>query len=469
MAAGNTLCVRLASTLILAAGLGPVVLALIGVSGLSLVSLVRADDVEPSYHPSSQVLIFKDDFDDYSTFADMAANGWFGPDGKTTQDYSTNTAGANQIIAPGFDGTGKAARLVYDGKVGYGGGGAEAHVYARNITDKLAAMPGYAFYISFYIRITPGEGLALDQDGKHRLQLKWLGLFNAYGRAQFSTGYQTGALKKGGGDYGLPNGGTGTFWQFLGNSGGNQSARLATQIRPPYAANGAGKWHRLTYKYMSKSAHGSLYIASGASNTGAAANAYSQGAVSAGATSFTIKSSLYSGGTLLGLVNSGDTFTIPREAGAPVHTVSAGGPFQVASGRVTIPFTPAAASGGWPDSAEVRISSLIGSRDGVAQMWYDGTLIVSVGPGYSGVPVPGGAPVGNIIPARWCENEDLDGIYANAGISRIVFASINNGSTIWPFTLDYDHMLMWRDNGGAARGARSSCRPIGTSDVASQE
>src|SRR5579872_2129175 len=151
-----------------------------------------SSDAEPVYNASTQTLLFQDNFDGYSTFSDAVANGWRCSNNSTTNDVTTNSAGACQIVT-GMNGTGKALRLVYDGISN--GAGQEAHAWGRNQSDNVAAKPGHAFYISFYFRITPGGGVLDDGSAtnspsvKHRIAIKWLQLWNSSGsdRAQFNT------------------------------------------------------------------------------------------------------------------------------------------------------------------------------------------------------------------------------------------------------------------------------------------
>lgn len=309
----------------------------------------KIDDPEPVFNATKQTLLLKDDFDGYRTFDDAVKGGWLGSNGRTTADINPARGApstSQQIISGGHDGAGKAIRLTY---FGTDRTKQESFSWVHRINDPQAGMPGHAFYISYYFRITPpGEGGTLF--------LKWLMLWNHVGRAQFSTHYQHGG-RYGGEKYGMKGG---PMWNFLGNSACN-TANWATQIRPPYAIDGFGQWHRATHKYVSQS------------------------------------------GT--------------------------GGPQPVA----------------WnPGVAPAHAGTGVGNRDGVAQMWYDGTLIVSVGKNYCGLAVPGGAPIGYVNPPHWCEEEDLDAMYVNAGVSHFVFG----GPVMTPvtrFSIDYDQVMVWRD------------------------
>jgi hypothetical protein len=302
-------------------------------------------DAEPTFNAGSQLLLWQDEFDGYGSFTDMIAAGWRTANGASTQDVTTNAGGANLLITPGFDGTGKAMRLRYDGISN--GSGQEGHSWSRSSLgaanaaggpgDVNAGKPGKAFYISYYFRIVPGGGHPLDST-RRIVKVKWLELWNSTDgdRAQFSTGYAVcgrADVPFSGGD------GTGTLWHFFGNSGGTTTCN-AHQVKPPFAHSGAGQWHRVTHRYMTRSA--------------------------------------------------------------------------------------------------------AGARDGIAQMWYNGTLIVSVAQGYCGVAVPGGVNTGTIKPPRWCENEDLDEMYVNEYVRRITFGSVHT-YTLWPFSIDIDRVVVWRD------------------------
>ena len=96
------------------------------------------------------------------------------------------------------------------------------------------------------------------------------------------------------------------------------------------------------------------------------------------------------------------------------------------------------------------------ANDGVAQLWYDGTLILSVKASDCGVTVPGAvndAAVGypsqpttaeNHYPAQWCQAKDLAGFFVNTPIVKLTFGSVST-SILWPFSIDYDHLTIWRD------------------------
>ena len=292
---------------------------------------------EPVFNASTQKLLFQDSFDSYATFSDAVANGWRCSNGSTTEDVTTNPAGACQIVS-GMNGTGKAIRLVYDGIAN--SAGQEAHAWDRQIGDNLAGMPGHTFYVSFNVRITPGAGITLDSPG-HNIQIKWLELWNHTGgdRAQFNTQWSLCVNN-------IPN----TLWAFSGNSAANTKCK-AQQVRGPWANQGASQWHRVTYKYVTQSP-----------------------------------------GSYLNYAGVG------------------------------------------------------GARDGVAQMWYDGTLIVAVGPGYCGVAVPGAANVNGYTgqAPHWCETQDQDQMYVQDYVSLMTLGSVNS-SNLWPWTIDYDDMTVWRD------------------------
>ncbi|HWG32981.1 MAG TPA: Ig-like domain-containing protein, partial [Gemmatimonadaceae bacterium] len=281
---------------------------------------------------AAQVKLFQDDFDSYKTLADAVAGGWTCTNRQTTQDVTTSPAGACQIISSGYDGTGSAIRLVYNGISN--GAGQEAHSWDwPHMPDALAGKPGHTFYISYYTRINAGGGFTLDQDANHIVKVKWMELWkaNEADRAQFNTSYSlcTNDVPRKGAS------GSGTMWQFFGSAAGAGTCQ-AGQVIPPFAYVGAGQWHRLTFKYVTQSA--------------------------------------------------------------------------------------------------------AGARDGVAQMWYDGTLIVSVAQGYCGIRVPGEPSTAT---QNWCENADLDAMFVNDIVHSITFGSVQTAS-LWPFSIDYDHMIAWR-------------------------
>ena len=310
----------------------------IGVAPIIVSTTSPIGSDEPTYNAANQTLLFQDDFN-YTTFAQANAAGWRGTDGANTSDtrFTSDPLGSNKIISGGYDGTGNAMRLEYFGVETNTGTNQEARSWSRLQPDTLAANPGHTFYMTFYTRINPGGGYALDQDARHIVQIKWLELWNTTSgsRAEFDTSYSRcyndvpfiGA------------GGSGTMWNFYGNSAGGTQCQ-AGQARAPFAYQGTNQWHRTTYKYVTRSS----------SN----------------------------------------------------------------------------------------------AQDGVAQMWYDGTLILSNALGYCGAAVPGSLANFYGQPPHWCESEDLNTFFVNETVSKITLGSVMTGS-LWPFSIDYDHMSMWRD------------------------
>ena len=292
---------------------------------------------EPVFAPAAQTLLFTDNMN-YNSFAESNANGWRGTDGANVTDtrFTTDPLGANQIIAGGHDGTGHAMRLKYFGVETNVGTNQEARSWSRVQPDPLAATPGHMFYITYYFRITPSAGFKLDQDPQHRVQVKWLELWNttAGNRAEFDTGNSRcyNDVPFVGGD------GSATLWHFYGDGVATQCQ--AGQARGPFAHQGQSQWHRATHRYVTRS-----------SST---------------------------------------------------------------------------------------------SRDGVAEMWIDGQLILSVNAANCGKPVPGTLGYYNGAPATWCTNADLDNIFVQETVSKITLGSVMTAS-LWSFTIDYDQMRMWRD------------------------
>ena len=194
----------------------------------------------PVYNPATQTLLFSDNFDTYTTFADVLAGGWQGINAGTSQDYSTDAVnGANLVITDTIPANttliGKAIRLKYDG-IAQGSTGQEGHAWGRAAGfDTLAGKPGHAVYVSYRVRIVP-VAYNLDTDdgvrpNGHIIKVKWLELWQARAgnRAQFHTSYSqcyNDAPHSGWS-------GGGTLWGFIGRSA--ETRCNAGQARAPWA------------------------------------------------------------------------------------------------------------------------------------------------------------------------------------------------------------------------------------------
>src|SRR6185312_5317710 len=206
---------------------------------------------EPVFDVNSQTMLMSDDMS-YAALSDAVAAGWRCTDGSTTQDVSTNPAGACQFTT-GYTGApdDRAIRLVYDGKAN--ADGQEGHAWSHTLRDRQAALRGHTLYVSYYFRVNPGGGFTLDDagGGPHIVKVKWLELWNTTDRAQFSTAYQTcyNNVPQ------VSNTGGGTIWNFFANAGNNTTCQ-AGQVRPPFMYQGQGQWHRLTHEYVTESAPG---------------------------------------------------------------------------------------------------------------------------------------------------------------------------------------------------------------------
>lgn len=214
---------------------------------------------EPFYTGLNQTLIYQSNFNTYNTFADAVADNWFSSNRLTTQDTSNNAAGANQIISPGSDGTGKAIRLVYMGTQN-DGGTQEAHAWDRAPSGTPAGRFNHAVYVQYMFRINPGGGFHIDDScqaiSSHNIQIKNIELWgtaNAAERAQFSLAYSF-----------VTNGLPTTLMDFFPvttyitfppqGTGANYS--MGGQCQPPYFCSNEGLFKRVTYKYMTQSAVG---------------------------------------------------------------------------------------------------------------------------------------------------------------------------------------------------------------------
>src|SRR6185437_1080829 len=208
-----------------------------------------------------------------------------------------------------------------------------------------ASLPGHTLYISYDVRLNPGGGFLLDDAAPggtpvnglatHIIKVKWLELWDATDRAQFNTQYEQ---CSGQDNVPFTNGqGSGTLFHFYGNGGGNTRCN-AGQSRPPFAYQGQKQWHRVTYRYVTRS-----------SST---------------------------------------------------------------------------------------------ATDGVAQMWYDGTLILSVNAPDCSVVVPSTLAVAP--DNTWCTSQDLNAMFVQQITRQLSFGNVST-SILWAFSIDIDHLSVWRD------------------------
>lgn len=84
---------------------------------------------------------------------------------------------------------------------------------------------------------------------------------------------------------------------------------------------------------------------------------------------------------------------------------------------------------------QYRPNTAAGSRDGIARMWVDGTLIIDIS-----APAVGVTPAGGYKP--WCQWDDVDGL-STQGVDLIRWASAQTTTTP-SYTLDMDNFLWWR-------------------------
>lgn len=183
---------------------------------------------EPVFRPGTDVAVFQDDFDEYTSFADMSNSAAhpqrFQPYGLTSQ---------MSLRSPGYGGSGNYISAIYCGVNG------ERPFWTIVGLPDLPYTPASAtLAFSYYARISGKLG---DSDANSGL--KWFEMWNVTGtdRTQFSLGQGNAA--------------TGPQWHVYTDQTGIlgllADPNVAYQPTGPYwnALQGDGNWHRLTYLY----------------------------------------------------------------------------------------------------------------------------------------------------------------------------------------------------------------------------
>lgn len=117
-------------------------------------------------------------------------------------------------------------------------------------------------------------------------------------------------------------------------------------------------------------------------------------------------------------------------------------------GQVRAPFAYQARSSWHKTTYKYMTQTAPGARDGVMQMWYDGTLIVANAAPYLNVTVPGGLGTDFFnggVPQKWCLTGDIDNIFTDDYIISLTLAGVST-SGFWPYKILYGGPFMvWRD------------------------
>jgi hypothetical protein len=119
----------------------------------------------------------------------------------------------------------------------------------------------------------------------------------------------------------------------------------------------------------------------------------------------------------------------------------AGGNTPCQAGQVRAPFASQGASQWHRATHKYVTQSAAGANDGVAQMWVDGVLVVSVRAADCPIVVPGGA---GDRTQTWCTPTDLAAMFVQERVKSVTLGSVQTAA-LWPFTIDWDHMRLWRD------------------------
>jgi hypothetical protein len=193
--------------------------------------ITNAATGEPFYAATSGVtLVMADNMDRYTDATSMGAYPlqYSGPmitPNPSPNQTSQPVEAADQVIAPGRGGAGKALRLVYGGVYQEGHALAAINVPAQPDNETV--------YIQYYARVTAGSNWPLSQP----LAVKWLQEFHNHSnsRLEFATRYPSSTDTK----QTAP-----TVWQVIDQA---ESAGNADQPYGPYFHQLAdGQWHRYT-------------------------------------------------------------------------------------------------------------------------------------------------------------------------------------------------------------------------------
>lgn len=203
---------------------------------------------EPTYNAGTQTLVIQSNVDGYADWPAAKVDGWLGSNfGARDPDTTTSATSTPQIISPGFGGSGKLIRNVWNGVDN--GSGQEVHSCSHYTNDILCGRYGHAMYVSYRFRITPTDGSHIDQDNQHNVKIKWLELWDKdlNDRVQYHTSYPinnhnvTGVSE----DYG------GSVFQMHATNG--DTHYWAGQCIPPFLYNLENQVCTATHKYMNKS------------------------------------------------------------------------------------------------------------------------------------------------------------------------------------------------------------------------
>jgi len=82
------------------------------------------------------------------------------------------------------------------------------------------------------------------------------------------------------------------------------------------------------------------------------------------------------------------------------------------------------------------------ATDGVAQMWVDGVLVLSVNAADCSTVVPNTLAVSP--DNTWCKPADLAAMFVRQHVWTLSFGNVS-ATYLWPFSIDLDHVRVWRD------------------------
>ena len=189
---------------------------------------------EPSFNSATGVIVFSDNMDAYTSTTAMQSYSGSGMAWKNI--FVTNLDNSQQVITPGYGGTGQALREVYSG--------ANQDSHTWDLINVPTMPDTTTHYFQYWGRVTVSGSL-----GSTVLAFKWFMAFHRDGnRIQWNTHDHLPCA--------LQNGNVASYWQVY-DTGGETTCQANQPVGPYPKDVFNGQWHRFTYEYKPNTAPGS--------------------------------------------------------------------------------------------------------------------------------------------------------------------------------------------------------------------